>query len=719
MASRKQLTAEYGQRKERARRHQAAQAAAGQDIAPLPPVHDPARRAAATASFRVFCETYFPEIFYLPWSGDHLRVIAKIERTILQGDQLAHAMPRGSGKSALSLAAGLWAILPGHRRFVVLIMANAARAQSLFVNLKIACETNDLLLEDFPEVLYPVHRLERISNRAKGQKHNGEPTYIEWGEKRLIFPSIHGSPASGAVIVPVGLDSGNIRGQQYLTAGGEILRPDLAIVDDPMTRQSARSLTQCAEIEALLAGDVLGMAGPGKKISAILTCTVIRLGDVADSVLDRTKHPEWHGERTKLIYAMPSNERLWDEYARIRAESLQADGDAKEATAFYAAKHRGRPECQERLHEVRPCPTCGCRGECMDAGAVVAWPARHNPDELSAVQHAMNLLLRDAGAFWAEFQNTPLPGETADVVTVTPNEIAARTNGLARRAVPARAEKLTAYLDIHKTLIYWLVAAWDADFTGAIIDYGAHPDQGRPHFAMAGATRTLGRAAPGAGPEGALQAGLKAAVEALLRREFLREDGAILRIERCLVDANWGQSTALVHEFCRRSEQAALLLPSHGKGISATGRPMAEYTRRPGDKAGHHWRMPSLAGKRKMTRYVLIDTNYWKSFIRGRLTTVPGDAGALTLFGRRPGDHRLLAEHLTSEVPVLDDSEGRKVDVWRPQAGRPDNHWLDCLVGCAVAASLLGVELPEHRGGLARAPKEKKRFSDLQRRRGG
>jgi hypothetical protein len=24
---------------------------------------------------------------------------------------------------------------------------------------------------------------------------------------------------------------------------------------------------------------------------------------------------------------------------------------------------------------------------------------------------------------------------------------------------------------------------------------------------------------------------------------------------------------------------------------------------------------------------------------------------------------------------------------------RPDNHWLDCLVGCAAAASMLGVSL--------------------------
>jgi len=39
----------------------------------------------------------------------------------------------------------------------------------------------------------------------------------------------------------------------------------------------------------------------------------------------------------------------------------------------------------------------------MDEGAVVAWPERYNYDELSAVQHAMNLKLQDQRAYWKSF----------------------------------------------------------------------------------------------------------------------------------------------------------------------------------------------------------------------------------------------------------------------------------------------------------------------------
>ena len=43
----------------------------------------------------------------------------------------------------------------------------------------------------------------------------------------------------------------------------------------------------------------------------------------------------------------------------------------------------------------------------MDEGAAVAWPERFNVDELSAIQHAMNLLFRNEPAFMAEMQNDP------------------------------------------------------------------------------------------------------------------------------------------------------------------------------------------------------------------------------------------------------------------------------------------------------------------------
>jgi hypothetical protein len=75
----------------------------------------------ACGSFQRFCETYFQQTFHLPWSADHLKIIAKIEQAVLEGGLFAMAMPRGSGKTTLCETACLWAILIGAREFVCLI----------------------------------------------------------------------------------------------------------------------------------------------------------------------------------------------------------------------------------------------------------------------------------------------------------------------------------------------------------------------------------------------------------------------------------------------------------------------------------------------------------------------------------------------------------------------------------------------------------------------
>jgi hypothetical protein len=104
--------------------------------------------------------------------------------------------------------------------------------------------------------------------------------------------------------------------------------------------------------------------------------------------------------------------------------------------------------------------------------------------------------------------------------------------------------------------------------------------------------------------------------------------------------------------------------------------------------------MPSVAKKRAV-RHVIFDSNFWKSFVHARLAVPTGDKGSLTLYGRVPGIHLLLAEHLTAEYRVKTQGRGRTVDEWKLKPEHHDNHWLDCLAGCAVCGSMLGCSLPE------------------------
>jgi hypothetical protein len=350
----------------------------------------------------------------------------------------------------------------------------------------------------------------------------------------------------------------------------------------------------------------------------------------------------------------------------------------------------------------------------MDEGAVIAWPERFNHDELSAIQHAMNLRLQDEAAFQAEYQNEPLPEKgVEDEGLLSADEIASKLNGCKPGEVPIGATHLTMFIDVQGKLLFYAVVAWEEDFTGYVIDYGAYPDQKRTYFSLRDAQRTLQSVAKGAGLEGGIYAGLETLVNGHMGREWHRDDGAHLKIGLCLIDANWGTSTDVVYQFCRQSQHATVLLPSHGRFVGAASIPFSEYKRRRGDRVGHNWRIPNVQGKRAI-RHVVFDSNYWKSFIHARLAVPMGDKGCLSLFGRNPDLHRLLAEHLSAEYRVRTEGRGRVVDEWKLRPEARENHWLDGIVGCAVAASVQGAVLPGT--DSARAPQRQRiKLSDLQR----
>lgn len=691
--------AAYAERKARSAADQADMSRAGRDIGELPDVANPARKLAAARDFRRFCETYFPLTFSKGWSADHLRAIARIETVVLAGGLFALAMPRGSGKTSLcGEAACIWAAIYGHRQFVVLIGPTEDHSEKMLESIKTELEGNEALSEDFPEVIFPIRALDGISNRCRGQLYHGERTHVGWTATGVVFPTIPGAASSGAILRVAGL-TGHLKGMKHKQPGGKAIRPSLVVVDDPQTVESAWSLTQCASRMRILQGAVLGLAGPGEKLACFVPCTVIAPGDVADQILDRDVHPEWQGERTKLMAEFPTNVQRWAKYAEIRAECLKRKGDISDATAYYSAN----------------------RAE-MDAGAVVAWAERFNADELSAVQNAMNLRLQDEDAFLAEYQNEPRKSQLgAELPGLRADDIASRVNRVPRGTIPLEVTSLVAFVDIMEKALYYCVAGFSPEFTGAVVDYGTLPEQHSSYFTLRDLRHELASAFPGVGQGAMIHAGLEVLVAKLMGCEWPREDGVPMRIGLCLVDANWSASRDVVHAFARRSAWAASIMPSHGRYFGVKSKPMAEYAKRPGDRIGDHWRQPSPRGVKNTARYVSWDVNHWKCFIRERLGIPLGDKGSLTLFGESPREHRMFADHLVSERCIRVRMEGteRICDEWQSKPDGGDNHFFDCIVGCAVAASILGCLVAETSMERGITPRKKRiRLSELQQRRG-
>ena len=634
-------------------------AAAGRDIGSIPPPKDKKRFDGCRENFRLFCETYGAEAFPLAWSDDHLKAIRRIEDAVLRGELFAFAMPRGSGKTTLCEWACIWAMLYGHRKFVMLIGSDQAIACQMLDSIKTNLEQNDFLLEDFPAACFPIRAMEGITRRAQGQTCEGEPTHIEWTADQITLPWIGKAASSGAAVRVAGI-TGRIRGIRHTRPDGSTVRPSLVLIDDPQTDEAAASPSQVATRERILSGAILGLAGPGAKISGLATITVIRPDDLADRLLDRAKHPAWQGERTRLIYEWPTAEDLWSQYAELRREG-QRNGTGTGAADDHYRQNRAA----------------------MDAGARVAWPERKNEDEISAIQHAWNLRIdRGESAFLAEYQNQPIADDIASD-KLDKRALALRSTNVERGVVPLDHQTLTAFVDVQEKLLFWLVASWNQSFGGHVVAYGTYPDQASSFFEAKHAKRTLALASKGAGFEASLHAGLEQVTQLLLGRDWKREDGAAMRISQLMIDANWGQSTGTVRTFCRRSAFAGVILPSHGKGIGASSQPIGEKKGR-GDRIGLSWKVGQIS---EGQRSCLYDTNFYKTFVAARLRLQLGDPESIAF---HKGEHDLLFEHLTSEYPVRTEARGRVVDEWK-MAGR-DNHWLDCLVGAAVAASITGVQ---------------------------
>lgn len=677
----------YERVKERQAKISRAVALSGRDIGDIPPISNQARRDECAASFRRFCEVYLSARFTLDWSADHLRTIARIEEAILSGGLFALAMPRGSGKTTLCEAAAMWATMTGRRRYVLVIGATSDAAKKILLSIKTELDTNDVIAADWPDVTHPIRSLEGIANRAKGQLCGGKQTRIVWGSGHIVFAQIQECAASQAIIEVAGL-TGSIRGRKHKTGDGETVRPDFVILDDPQTDKSARSAPDTDKRKAIVNGAVLGLAGPDKRIAGVMPCTVIRRGDLADDMLDREKSPHWHGERFKMLYSLPTNQSLWDEYWDILRGELASGGDGATATEFYAANR-----------------------EAMDAGAVPGWLQRKLPNELSAIQHAMNLKLRAPAAFDAEYQNEPAD-EIDDVALLSVEEIAAKQYPAPRGVVPVRCDQITGFIDVQDDALFWLVAAWAPGFSGHILDYGVYPQITRNAFTLRDLAGLLERTYPGKGQEARWLAAIRDLSLHLTNKEWRREDGALLRVGKLLVDSAYGRSTDTVYEAVRHVGSSVVGV-SRGMFFGCSSTPMSDVKPKPGQTLGTHWRIDKV--DKRQLRCVTIDTNWWKSFVHARLSTPLGDRGSLTLYQSQPYLHQTLAEHLRAEfrTRTQNKTSGREVDEWRAKPERPDNHWLDCLVGCAVAASMLGVSVEGTRQSPS-SQRQKLSFSQMQ-----
>jgi hypothetical protein len=504
------------------------------------------------------------------------------------------------------------------------------------------------------------------------------------------MPNVPGSRCARAIIATRGLDAA-VRGLRISNQ-----RPDLALIDDPDTEETAASEEQAAKLERKIDRTIGGLGGQRKRIARVMLTTLINQKCVSAKYTDPAKKPAWNGRRLRFLKTMPVRVDLWEEYVSYR-QTGQQEGDrfARKAFRFYLDHRAEMDEGAEVSNPNRFVPTL-----CPDG----------TPEEISALQHFWNFVA-DNGmeAAKSELQNDP-DEETGPIESgISAGRIQRQVSGYDRRVIPPGCKWLTQGIDCRKLGLHFVVRAWRPNeggpASGFVVDYGFHETHGT----------TVGT---DEGLDDALRAALHERREAIDAEPYCDEDGLVIPIGQTIVDAGW--RTDAVYQFCREAGLAYKPAMGFGKSAgctSASFSPPVHPT--PDRKSGFHW---FLSRRPDGTWLVCMEADFWKTWEHDRWLTDPTRPGTLLLYGD-PGDsarsgrlshdqkkHFAYAKHLVAEVEVEEIVKGALKRRWKSKSDT--NHYLDASYMADVAASMLGVPM----AGRPTAPppaKRKKKVSYL------
>ena len=631
----------------------------------IPECVNPARREAALADPVVFLRTYFSERYSLDFGPHHLAMIETIVNRARYGGRQAIAAPRGCGKSELVKGLLVYLVLAGLVRFPLVVAATSVLARRLFRDFRNKIATNDLLLEDFPEVCYPVRALEGAPQRAARQHVDGQLTKIVWTSSDYVrFPDVPGSVYGGIKMTYFGLDAA-FRG---VNIDGD--RPDFVVVDDPETKESAKSEMQIADREDTLDKDVAGLAGQELTMGLVTLTTVQNGICLSFRLTDRSIKPSHNGMRFGMVQQWPKRMDMWEDYiARRRANQEAGDEHGREAVEYYRENWVAMNDGVEMLVDHFVAIE-------VDGDAMV----------LSAIQQAFNKIADTSlSAYKSEYQNDPDPSEQPDTIGLTAGKVASRISGLMQGQLHADTEFVTIGMDIGKYYSHWVKIAWHGNAVGNVIDYGVMET-------------------PGMMTADSKQAVINALVPALLqwRIDMLAESD----IDFCLIDS--GDFTDAIYEFVRTSGGAPFAAVKGYSGNNFRVPPEPTDSKRPFIECYAH----RLAAERIWLYN--INSEYWKQWVHERYATETTDEnnienpGTLSLFAA-PNDRR---RHLSYSQHIV--AEERR-DVFVPDKGmvrkwivvNRNNHYLDATSYACAAAGCLGVRVVP-RESLANVPQIKR-----------
>ena len=585
--------------------------------------------------------------------------VAALEDKILRGGLKHVRWPRGKGKSTWVKIAFLWAVLYGHKAFMVVVEKTKGMAFVVVDEIWKRVYLSPRISADFPEFAVPMRDVEMAPQRMRVQTYLGAPTYMKQDISKFHyyqFPTMKGMPWTGAIVAYRGADQA-LRGININST-----RPDFFFIDDPQTDEDAANPQTVENIEDNINGAVLGSGETSERISGVMASTPIEPDDVSERFADPKRHPEWEAETETFVVSWGSEE-LRNKYidALERADACPKDDADRKAQL----QEEARKFYLENRAEIE------AGAEMMDEGDFD--PA----NEVSAYQHALWLLhTMKPKRFFSEMQMQPTRSQ--GVYKIEPATVSKRINGYPFGIVPPECDRgILAFCDVNDDAgLRWEIGAFGSGRRLATLAYGQYP-QGRGGVVPPGVpTSSI--------PE-FLAPALRKVAETILAQKFTTPDGASLPIDGICFDGGWQTETvaAVAQEY---SDKGVPVVWSKGFASKQYSRYIHERV----VKIEHSKNNPDGLKAREECHlwvtlngvYLAFNSDYWKEISQTSFLREPLAPSSSSLWGDSDLAHFRFGQEVCAERLVAKEDSVRYGGIWTWKKERGAmNHFGDTHAG--------------------------------------
>ncbi len=719
---------------ERARKFRAQNAE--NEIYPIPPILDIQRRVQCERNPVLWLKTYLSDVFFSDFSESQIDFINTCWATIRANGSKNIEAYRGFGKTSNLSGILLMCLLTGKIRHALYLVAEGGRMtkqasnffqKALYEDYDRPHEEARPIVQDYPEVCYPLQRRRGVAN--KPLRYKGEPVDIVLSPDRIQFPTIAGSPCSGSLLTFASIHS-PVRGAAHQIRGVGSFRVGAVLFDDIQTDENAQSQKETENIISTMKssiGFLSGKTADGGKEPLIILSAIMqnRPGDVAERI--RREMPELNTVTIPFLRRTPVDFTAWRRYKETRA-------------AIYNENSAEPERSRELINDYYRRNLDDLERDCLADD-----PRIYEPGQVSAIQYALEKWCSSERGFWCELQNDAARGAQEDAGGLAPITVFRKRRPvegepgrlLTRYIVPAWADVMTAFIDVGEHYLNYSVLAFDAAAKRShVVNFGVWPEQEVSNVTKKNYSRDIQDVYKLGGKLERMKNALVDCLEEIAGRPYFDEQGNRVDVNRPTdfiqnarvgnarrvfrflsligVDAGDGETApavwAAIAEFHRKEEGRyfARAIPTYG--ATARGRLLRYYELKPGEyrRGGQRvtsncdWIENPQSRRPELDRYrgivpacLMYDANTYKTRrLESWLTPLDRDGAASIFDDPDPDLIGAYSEHQCSEEVTKERKlDGQIYKVWEMKKPRvSDNEFLDTDTGARALAHYVGVE---------------------------